>query len=171
MDFASLTVLNELEEYPTGLLNHKPKDVDLYWSYDIESPTAVTDSNLDNSIPQAMGKNETAVEVASESDLARVFRLYSISDIHSVKSYLSSNQFLVALLVDAQFAINKHFKDAVVSLVVVEDREIENRAVLNAVIDPPDRCTSVNVASDNFDRGWWFKAMSRARGKLSIDLR
>lgn len=111
-----------------------------------------------------------SLEHASFGDIERVLQMYLVSDKNTVRNYLQANQFLVALLINASFALGKHFPNFEKELLVVEDREIVGRNKLYVSVRAENNWESARTATRAFDTGWWFNNMACARGKLSIDV-
>lgn len=160
---------SEFIQHATGMLTKRIKPGQSNsWYFYTEQATSVSETALNPAFTQQyMG---TAIETATSLEIERVLKLYFVPDKLEVRSFLEANQFLVPLLIDAKFAIEKHFKNVISRLVVIQDREIKDRKILNVLIDFDGNYSENKAVSHNFDRGWWFMAMPRGRGKLSIDL-
>lgn len=158
----------ELSLTDTALLSHKNLPVAGYWYLPLDKSTNVSETTMNLAFLQL--ENNTATEAASHSEIERALKLYVITDESEVRKFLQEHQFLVPLLIDAKFAIEKHFNNSVVRLVVVQDREIRQRIILNALIEIDGSYSENKSSARNFDHGWWFNAMPRSKGKFSIDL-
>ncbi|MBP9091456.1 hypothetical protein KBI23_10535 [bacterium] len=168
-NYSICSASSEVRQYATGLVSRKTIPAPNNWWYvPTEQSTSVSERAENPAFTQLyIG---TAIETASSLEIERVLKLYFLPDRMEVRSFLEANQFLVPLLIDAKFAIEKHFKNAVVRLVVIEDREIKDRRILSVLIDFVGSYSDNRAASRAFDAGWWFNAMPRGRGRLSIDL-
>jgi hypothetical protein len=168
--FKQLGVLNPVIS-PLGyaqVINSEPSSPFRYWMDPVLTSLSVSQESKVVEVNRL--EVNASTELASRTDVERVMSIYVIQDSAGVRAYLAKYPFLVALLIDASFAIDKRFPGVASELHVISDPEIPKYECLTAMILAPGSFRETKAAAESFERGWWFDAMDRARGKLSIDL-
>ncbi|MCH7759802.1 hypothetical protein IIA15_00150 [candidate division TA06 bacterium] len=99
-------------------------------------------------------------------------RSYTVRRRSEVLQFLSTNSFLVTLLLEVYARIEDYFgHHPHVVLEVVTDPEAEEEekeffAFIQTSLSPKEALERL----DKFDKEWWLRAMDRGQGKLCIDV-
>ena len=116
---------------------------------------------------QEMGTSTVRV---SQTEIGLLERLYTFREREEVLWFLERYPFLVPLLLEAYYEIEKYFPHSQVFLEVVTDPEAIDDYQLIAFIATnfgPDEAVD---RLEQFDEDWWLDALNRAQGKLCIDV-
>jgi hypothetical protein len=119
---------------------------------------------------EAIFARTSSVEFAQMDDIERVLQLYRVRDRQAVQSYLLAHQFLVRLIIDANYVLGEYFVAMDKDLYLIDDCEIPNRTTLHIGVQAGKRWRDARKIMRNFDRIWWYGTMDQAREKLSIDV-
>ncbi|MGH9765768.1 MAG: hypothetical protein ACREDR_21965 [Blastocatellia bacterium] len=105
-----------------------------------------------------------------EETQTNVTHAFSLRDSAGVKLFLSENNFLYDLLIEAVSEINKRFPEPDLALEVVLDPDESDDAQLFLYVCTTLAPKDARSHLKEFDRGWWLPALPRTRGKLCISL-
>ena len=112
----------------------------------------------------------TSVTRISQKQLHLLERLYIFSHRTEVLSFLEHHPFLMSLLIEGYTFIQTYFPHVRVSLHVISDPDEASSTQL-AVHIATDLAPEVAVHQlQQFDAGWWFDNLARARNKMLINI-
>jgi len=106
-----------------------------------------------------------------ESEFSKLSKSFNITNRFQVTKYIIKHRYLIDLLLEAKRVIGKYFHGSELYLEILSDPDIKKsneQLVLNILTDLP-----VNDAIEKrnrFDKEWWLKNWSLAKGKLCITL-
>ncbi|MFL5800988.1 MAG: hypothetical protein ACJ8CR_04525 [Roseiflexaceae bacterium] len=103
-------------------------------------------------------------------DVQHLKNCYTFREDPQIAAFLNENMFLIPLLHEAYLYISKYFPDSPLALEVVRDPEGNTCALLVVAIATSLEPDEAIMRLDRFDKSWWFGAVDRAQGKLTISL-
>lgn len=107
----------------------------------------------------------------ADAEIEKLHEWFEFRDEEAVKGFLRNNFFLVGLLSDAAEKIREYFgPDNPIALKVVKEPDATDDRRLFVFIPTKLSPREALARLDELDRDWWFNVLSRARGKLSIDV-
>jgi hypothetical protein len=106
----------------------------------------------------------------SQTEIGLLERLYTFRKREEVLWFLERYPFLVSLLLEAHYEIEKYFSHSQICLEVVTDPEAMDDYQLAVFIVTklgPDEAVD---RLEQFDEGWWLDVLDQAQGMLCIDV-
>lgn len=96
--------------------------------------------------------------------------LFALRNSQKTFFFLTRNDFLVPLLIEANREIKKHFPESDLYLEVVNDPEAKDKRQLLLYISTKLAPREARPILKKLDNEWWLAALEKAQGKLCISL-
>lgn len=96
-------------------------------------------------------------------------QLYTFDSVDEVRSFLSTNPFLVPLLYEAYSYIRRYFPDAQLLLEVIADTEVADWVTLflHIISSQPEKALD---KLHEFEQDYWLDNLDRSQNKLSFSV-
>ncbi len=142
-------------------------------AFDFASSDYLLDSLSEITRQQSLSAEQIAKSRSKEQGerIASTLKCYSIANTDEIKRFVEKNAYLISLIEEIPSKILEYFKQGEgLSLELVADPDFPQSSELWISVVTNGSASEARPIMDQFDNGWWFENLDRARCKLNITL-